>query len=38
MGYVNLIRKVVGGDTPTTGDYLVRFIDFDGTILKEQYG
>ena len=22
---------------PTTGEYLVRFIDFDGTILKEQY-
>ena len=22
---------------PTTGDYLVRFIDFDGTILKSQW-
>jgi len=26
-----------GGTTPTSGDYLVRFIDFDGTILKEQW-
>jgi uncharacterized repeat protein (TIGR02543 family) len=38
MGYVNLIRKVVGATpTPTTGDYLVRSIDFDGTILKQEY-
>ncbi len=26
-----------GGETPTDGDYLVRFIDYDGTILKEQW-
>jgi uncharacterized repeat protein (TIGR02543 family) len=28
---------VGSGATPTSGDYLVRFIDFDGTILKEQW-
>ena len=26
-----------GGETPTDGDYLVRFIDYDGTVLKEQW-
>ena len=26
-----------GGETPTDGDYLVRFIDYDGTILKEEW-
>jgi|LSQX01.2.fsa_nt_gb hypothetical protein len=26
-----------GGETPADGDYLVRFIDYDGTILKEQW-
>ena len=26
-----------GGETPTDGDYLVRFFDYDGTILKEQW-
>jgi hypothetical protein len=25
------------GETPTDGDYLVRFIDYDGTILKEEW-
>jgi len=28
---------VTGGGAPTTGDYLVRFIDYDGTILKEEW-
>jgi uncharacterized repeat protein (TIGR02543 family) len=36
MGFINDIY-VISGDTPTTGDYLVRFIDFDGTILKQQW-
>jgi len=26
-----------GGETPTDGNYLVRFIDYDGTILKEEW-
>ncbi len=26
-----------GGETPAEGDYLVRFFDYDGTILKEQW-
>lgn len=26
-----------GSVAPTTGDYLVRYIDIDGTVLKEQY-
>jgi hypothetical protein len=26
-----------GGETPTDGDYLVRFIDYDGAVLKEQW-
>jgi hypothetical protein len=26
-----------GGETPTDGDYLVRFFDYDGTILKEEW-
>ena len=26
-----------GGETPADGDYLVRFFDYDGTILKEQW-
>lgn len=37
MGYVNTIRKVVGSGGASSGDYLVRFIDFDGTILKQQW-
>ena len=28
---------ILVGSAPTSGDYLVRFIDFDGTILKEQW-
>lgn len=28
---------IIGGETPTTGDYLVRYLDIDGTVLKEQY-
>ena len=28
---------IFGGAAPISGDYLVRFIDFDGTILKEQW-
>lgn len=28
---------IIGGSTPTTGDYLVRYLDIDGTVLKEQY-
>ena len=37
MAVINPVR--IGGSTPepTTGDYLVRFIDFDGTKLKEQW-
>lgn len=30
-------KEVVSGLSPTDGDYLVRFIDYDGTILKEVY-
>jgi hypothetical protein len=29
--------RVLGGGAKTSGDYLVRFFDIDGTILKEQY-
>ena len=28
---------IIGGEAPTTGDYLVRYIDVDGTVLKEQW-
>ena len=28
---------IIGGEAPTTGDYLVRYIDIDGTVLKEQW-
>lgn len=29
------IGNISSGETPTTGQYLIRFIDYDGTILKE---
>ena len=36
--YHTKIAEISGGEeTPADGDYLVRFIDYDGTILKEEW-
>ena len=36
IGKTNALT-LIGGTIPTTGDYLVRYIDIDGTVLKEQW-